>query len=92
MARIKQIKNSKSVVWTEALTQFLFWKKAHGVSEQTRKDYDQHVRLFFKRYSNSFDTLGILKNNLYECVEQEMLDSNPIKTLKKLKMRDELST
>lgn len=110
MARIKQIKNTKAVVWTEALTQFLFWKKAQGVSEQTRKDYEQHVRLFFKRYSNSFETIEHLKNNLFEylgqenikpctynnrlvylrtflnwCVEQEILDSNPVKSLKKRK-------
>ncbi len=44
LARVRQIKNIKAVVWTEALTQFLFWKKAQGISEQTQKDYDQHVR------------------------------------------------
>lgn len=110
MARINQIKNTKAVVWTEALTQFLFWKKAQGVSEQTRKDYEQHVRLFFKRYSNSFETMEHLKNKFFEylgqenikpctynnrlvylrtfinwCVEQGMLDSNPVKSLKKRK-------
>ncbi|ULO08985.1 hypothetical protein H1230_09545 [Paenibacillus sp. 19GGS1-52] len=110
MARVTQIKNNKAVVWAEALTQFLFWKKAQGISEQTRKDYDQHVRLLFKRYSDSFETMDNLKNNLFEylgqdnikpctynnrlvylrtflnwCVEQEMIDSNPIKSMKKRK-------
>jgi GH24 family phage-related lysozyme (muramidase) len=37
MARITKIKNIKAVVWTDALKQFLFWKKAEGVSEQTQK-------------------------------------------------------
>ncbi|OKP97491.1 hypothetical protein [Paenibacillus sp. P46E] len=66
MARVTKIKNIKVVVWTEALKQFLFWKKAEGVSEQTQKDNDQHVKLFFKRYCNSFETAGYLKNNLFE--------------------------
>lgn len=110
MARVTKIKNIKAVVWTEALTQFSFWKKAEGVSEQTQKDYEQHVKLFFKRYSNSSETVDYLKNNLFEylgqegikpcaynnrlvylrtflnwCVEQELIDSNPVKSFKKRK-------
>ncbi|OMD48474.1 MULTISPECIES: hypothetical protein [Paenibacillus] len=106
MARVTKIKNIKAVIWTDALKQFLFWKKAEGVSEQTQKDYEQHVKLFFKRYSNSFETADYFKNNLFEylgqegikpctynnrlvylrtCVEQELLDTNPVKSLKKRK-------
>ncbi|MFC3746811.1 hypothetical protein [Paenibacillus sp. GCM10012306] len=61
MVRNTKIKNTKAVFWTETLTQFLFWKKAQGVSEQTGKDYEQHVMLFFKRYRNSFETMDYLK-------------------------------
>ncbi|WP_419884990.1 tyrosine-type recombinase/integrase [Paenibacillus sp. B-A-8] len=110
MVRVTKIKKNKAVGWKEALKQFLFWKKAEGVSDQTQKDYEQHVKLFFKRYSNSFETVEYLKNNLFEylgqegikpctynnrlvylrtflnwCVEQELIDSNPVKSLKKRK-------
>lgn len=68
------------------------------------------MKLFFKRYSNSFETADCLENNLLAylgqegikpctynnrlvylrtflnwCVEQELIDSNPVKSLKKRK-------
>ncbi|MBM7565754.1 tyrosine-type recombinase/integrase [Paenibacillus sacheonensis] len=63
MSRILKVNALSSINWTEALEQFLFWKKAQGISEQTQKDYNQQVRLFFKRYPDSFDSMERLKHN-----------------------------
>ncbi|WP_169083278.1 tyrosine-type recombinase/integrase [Paenibacillus sp. PL91] len=110
MVRIKKIKNVMTVNWTEALEQFLFWKKAQGISEQTYKDYNQQVRLFFKRYPDSFESIENLKHNVFHylgqddikpctfnnrlvylrtflnwCLEQTIVKSNPLQSIKKRK-------
>jgi site-specific recombinase XerD len=110
MARINKIKSVVTVNWTEALEQFLFWKKAQGISEQTYKDYNQQVRLFFKRYPDSFESIENLKHNVFHylgqddikpctfnnrlvylrtflnwCLEQTIVESNPLQSIKKRK-------
>ncbi|WP_336772663.1 tyrosine-type recombinase/integrase [Paenibacillus sp. MMO-58] len=110
MSRITKIKQDLNRSWTEALEQFLFWKKAQGISQQTYKDYEGQVRLFFRRYDDSFNSIDKLKSNLFDylgqeeikpctynnrlvylrtffnwCVEEEIIEANPIKTLKKRK-------
>ena len=40
----------KKVTWQQAMEDFLFWKKAQGVSETTLKGYSNHIRHFYKRF------------------------------------------
>lgn len=110
MVRITKIKNAITVNWSEALEQFLFWKKAQGISEQTYKDYNQQIRLFFKRYPDSFESIENLKLNVFHylgqddikpctfnnrlvylrtflnwCLEQTIVESNPLQSIKNRK-------
>lgn len=56
-----QVKQS----WEDTLEQFLFWKKAEGLSIRTVEDYRKTVSYFFRRYPDSFDD-SLLKKNLLE--------------------------
>lgn len=48
--RLTKVKKSAPATYEAALEQFLIWKKAQGISEQTMKDYREHVNRFFRRY------------------------------------------
>jgi hypothetical protein len=56
MARIAKVKKAVSETLEEALVQFLLWKKAQQISEQTLLDYRTHVNLFLKRYPQAVDS------------------------------------
>lgn len=66
MARIFKIKPNTIFHWRESLKEFVFWKQAQGISEQTLMDYKQHVSLFFKRFPEAGLTTDSLKQALYE--------------------------
>ena len=40
----------KQTTWQQAMDDFLFWKKAQGVSDTTLKGYSNHIRHFYKRF------------------------------------------
>ncbi|WP_218032419.1 tyrosine-type recombinase/integrase [Paenibacillus humicus] len=48
--RLTKVKKAAPATYEVALEQFLLWKKAQGISEQTMKDYREHVSRFLKRY------------------------------------------
>jgi site-specific recombinase XerD len=49
--RVGKLSNiTQSISWTDALEQFLLWKKADGVTETTLYDYQRFIRTFFERY------------------------------------------
>ncbi|MBO8170213.1 MAG: hypothetical protein H0Z35_13720 [Thermoanaerobacteraceae bacterium] len=55
MAKVLKVdKSSNSVSWSEALTGFIYWKKAQGLSETTIRDYTCHVERFFNRFPDSW--------------------------------------
>jgi len=48
--RLTKVKKSVPTSYETALEQFLMWKRAQGISDQTMKDYREHVNRFFRRY------------------------------------------
>ena len=51
----------KEFQWDELLGVFLAEKKAQGRSQTTIKDYDYHIRQFYKRYpEGDYNGLGKL--------------------------------
>ena len=48
--------NSSEIRCEEALRYFLIFKGAEGRSERTIQDYESHIRRFFKRYPDSFQS------------------------------------
>ncbi|MBB3109094.1 site-specific recombinase XerD [Paenibacillus phyllosphaerae] len=71
MARVGKIKQTVEFKWQEALEQFMFFKKAQGISQQTISDYKQHVNQFFNRYPNASSSEELLKVGLYEYFAQD---------------------
>lgn len=53
--RMTRVKKSVPSTYEVALEQFLLWKKAQGISEQTMKDYRERVNRFFRRYPEAYD-------------------------------------
>ena len=53
--------NSSETRWEEALRYFLIFKGAEGRSERTIQDYESHIRRFFKRYPDSFQSGPLLR-------------------------------
>ncbi len=49
MAKVVRVEKRLPDTWEDALRDFLNLKRAQGVSETTEKDYQKHVRHFFKR-------------------------------------------
>ncbi|MGE5371701.1 MAG: tyrosine-type recombinase/integrase [Solirubrobacterales bacterium] len=54
--------------WEDALKDFLLWKMAEGVSKRTIRDYDEHIRFFFNRYPEAYQSR--LKESIYEYLQQ----------------------
>jgi integrase len=50
--------------WEEDLHYFLIFKAAEGRSERTIRDYQGHVRRFFKRFPNSFQPGTIIRQSV----------------------------
>lgn len=56
--RVRKV--GQSIQWEDMLVMFLAEKKAQGRSDITIKDYNYHVRQFYRRYPE-----GELQANLY---------------------------
>lgn len=51
----------KQTTWQQAMEEFLFWKKAQGLSPTTLKGYSNHISHFHNRFSNVWGNEGQLK-------------------------------
>lgn len=47
---IKPNNKINRITWQQAMDNFLFWKKAQGVSETTLKGYSNHISHFYNRF------------------------------------------
>lgn len=50
--RLTKVKKAAPAAMEEASIQFINWKKANDLSEQTILDYTTHFNLFFKQFPN----------------------------------------
>ncbi|GFN30436.1 tyrosine-type recombinase/integrase [Paenibacillus xylaniclasticus] len=73
MSRLMKVKKVAPTSLDEALIQFLNWKKANGISDQTILDYTTHVNLLFKRFPSAKDSYELLQQSVYEHLGQEKI-------------------
>jgi site-specific recombinase XerD len=68
----KKVRVDKTVpeCWGEYLAEFIYFKKAQGLSECTLNDYQIHVTRFCKRFPDAFK--GSLKKDLYAYMSQQV--------------------
>lgn len=64
--------NTADRAWQDFLEEFLYFKRVQGVSDQTADDYEKHVRLFFKRYPDAWDSSDKFKKSLYDHLAQDI--------------------
>lgn len=69
--RLTKIKKSAPSTMEEAFVQFINWKKANNLSEQTILDYTTHYNLLMKRFPNAIESFEKLEKSLYEHLGQE---------------------
>jgi hypothetical protein len=55
--------------WQHVMDDFLFWKKAQGVSETTIKGYSNHIRHFFTRFEDIWGEDELIKQAIMEHIE-----------------------
>lgn len=48
--RMGKMSTATEVTWTEAMKEFLFWKGAQGLSENTLEGYRDQINVFFRRF------------------------------------------
>lgn len=73
--RLTKVKKAAPSTYGAALEQFLLWKKAQGISEQTMKDYREHVNRFFKRYPEAIQPQAAeaLEKSVYEYLGEDKI-------------------
>lgn len=71
MRKIIALRNIQEVSLEEALQEFLFWKQAQGISKTTIIDYDTHIKRFFLRYPDAWQT-NEFKRSVYEYLNQDI--------------------
>jgi site-specific recombinase XerD len=69
--RLTKVKKKAPATMEEALAQFINWKKANNLSEQTILDYTTHVNLLFKRFPDAIQSYEQLEKSVYEHLGQE---------------------
>lgn len=69
--RLNKVKKTAPATMEEAFMQFINWKKANNLSEQTILDYTTHVNLFFKRFPTATESYEQLEKSLFEHLGQE---------------------
>ncbi len=75
MAKVVMLNEQREVVsWNEALQQFLFFKKAQGLTQSTVNDYRSRITAFFKRYDCWQDEKKT-KYSVLEYMSQEIAPS-----------------
>ncbi|NHN34630.1 tyrosine-type recombinase/integrase [Paenibacillus agricola] len=71
--RLTKVKKAAPATMEDALTQFISWKKANNLSEQTILDYTTHVNLLFKRFPDATKSYVQLEKSVYEHLGQEKI-------------------
>jgi site-specific recombinase XerD len=69
--RMTKVKKTAPATMEEALYQFLKWKKANNISEQTILDYTTHVNLLFNRFPSAKNSYEDLEMSVYKHLGQE---------------------
>lgn len=69
--RLTKVKKATPATIEEAFTQFINWKKANNLSEQTILDYTTHVNLFFKRFPDATQSYEQLEISVYAHLGQD---------------------
>lgn len=69
--RLTKVKKKAPLTMEEALDQFLKWKKANNISEQTILDYTTHVNLLFKRFPDATTSYEMLEKSVFEHLGQD---------------------
>lgn len=69
--RLTKVKKKAPATMEEALAQFINWKKANNLSEQTILDYSTHVNLLFKRYPDATTSYEQLEKSVFDHLGQE---------------------
>lgn len=73
MARITKISADNS--WETALSRFLEFKRAEGLSETTQKDYTQHVGRFMRKFPSAWSTADRLAAAAFEYLAEDVAPS-----------------
>lgn len=68
--RLNKVKKATPATMEEAITQFINWKKANNLSEQTILDYTTHINLLFKRFPDASQSYEKLEKSVYEHLGQ----------------------
>ncbi|SFE11744.1 hypothetical protein SAMN04487969_101144 [Paenibacillus algorifonticola] len=69
--RLNKVKKAAPATMDEAFTQFINWKKANNLSEQTILDYTTHYNLLIKRFPSAIESYEELEKSVYEHLGQE---------------------
>lgn len=71
--RLTKVRKLVPATYELALEQFLLWKKAQGISEQSMKDYKEHVNRFFRRYPDANDPVAshALERSAYDYLGED---------------------
>lgn len=67
MARVKvlQIKKDVPATWGEAMQNYLWFKQAEGLREDTINGHRDVIKLFFKRHPDAYGAPSKLKSSVY---------------------------
>jgi hypothetical protein len=57
-------KSNGNSTWEQAMNDYLFWKKAQGVSETTLKGYSINIRHFFTRFNGNWGNNEEIKHSI----------------------------
>jgi len=71
LKKVVRLDKKKMNTWEDSLKSFLFWKQAQGISQTTLNDYQCHVRMFFKRFSDSWDN-QLLRESILEYMSDQI--------------------
>ncbi|WP_106768265.1 tyrosine-type recombinase/integrase [Paenibacillus faecalis] len=69
--RLTKVKKTAPATLEEAFAQFINWKKANNLSEQTILDYTTHFNLLLKRFPSSTQSYEELEKALFKHLGQE---------------------
>lgn len=69
--RLTKVKKAAPATMDEAFVQFINWKKANNLSEQTILDYTTHMNLLFKRLPDATLSYEHLEKSVYKHLGQE---------------------
>ena len=73
VSKVRKLSQVKDVASYEKAKQgFLFWKQAQGVSERTLLDYKKHLKQFFSRFPECWQS-GSMKDSIMEYMSDDIM-------------------